>query len=314
MFSATLPPELNRLAKEALIEPVRVDLGVPAGKPAAGITQAVYPVPSALKSDLLDEMLSRAEVRSTVVYVRSRSGSERLAKLLQRRGYAVAVLDDHLSQNEREQTLEDLKRGRMQILVASNTSARSLDVAGIAHVVNFDVPQTAEDYVQRLGRTGRGDSVGDAFTLMSPEEQKDVAAVEQLLGRAIPRVLLPDFDYDMRPGEFGRAAALTEEAVPEPDRTRPGKVGLQAAVTRIAAVERTPAVLSNGAKSPPRSAAHAVQSRAVPPKSKAKSKSHGARSGASRGAAARSTRGGARSGGARPRSTPSTTRKSARRK
>ena len=92
----------------------------------------------------------------------------------------------------------------MQILVASDAAARSLDVAGIAHVVNFDVPQTPEDYVHRLGRAGRGDPVGDAFTLMSPEEQKDVAAIERFLGRAIPRVMLPDFDYGMHPSTSSR--------------------------------------------------------------------------------------------------------------
>ena len=261
MFSATLPPELNRLAKEALIEPVRVDVGLPAGKPAAGITQAVYPVPAGLKTGLLDEMLARAEVRSTVVYVRSRSASEKLARLLQRRGYAVGVLDDHLSQSEREQALEDLKRGRMQILVASNTAARSLDVTGIAHVVNFDVPQTAEDYVQRLGRTGRGDSVGDAFTLMSPDEQKDVAAIERLLGRAIPRVLLPDFDYGMQPGEIDRSAAFNNDDAAAAERVRPVKTGLQAAGLRIASAGRAPVPESNNARSPARTAAHPAPAR-----------------------------------------------------
>jgi ATP-dependent RNA helicase RhlE len=142
MFSVNMPPELNRLAKEALIEPVRVDVGTPATKPAAGITQAVYPVPAALKTDLLDEMLSRSEVRSTVVVTRSRSATEKLAKLLQRRGYIVAALDEHPSQGERDQALEDLKRGRLQILVASHASARGLDMFGIAHVVNYRRPRT----------------------------------------------------------------------------------------------------------------------------------------------------------------------------
>jgi ATP-dependent RNA helicase RhlE len=204
MFTLNMPPELNRLAKEALIEPLRVDVAVQA-RPSAGITQAIYPVPRDLKPDLLDEILSRAEVRSTIVFTRSRTATERLARHLQKRGYAVGLLDEHPSQDQREQALEDLKRGRIQILVASHSAARSLDAAGVAHVVNFEVPQTPEDYVHRLGRQGRSDSVGDAFTLMSPEEQKDIDAIERFLGRAIPRVTLPDFDYAMRPGAKGPA-------------------------------------------------------------------------------------------------------------
>src|SRR5262245_56879498 len=135
LFTLTMPPELNRLAKEALVEPIRVDTAPPA-KPATGITQAIYPVPRDLKPLLLDEVLARGEVRSTLVITRARAGADRLAKLLQRRGYAVAIPDEHLSQGEREQAMEDLKKGRVQILVASEPAARGLDVNGIAHIVN----------------------------------------------------------------------------------------------------------------------------------------------------------------------------------
>src|SRR5262249_19681618 len=105
------------------------------------------------------------------------------------------------SQSQRERALGDLKRGRIQILVATDIASRGIDVEGITHVVNYDVPHTPEDYVHRIGRTGRVDAVGDAFTLMSPEEQKDITAIERFLGRTIPRVMLPDFDYKMRPKE-----------------------------------------------------------------------------------------------------------------
>ena len=257
LFSMTMPPELNRLAKEALIEPVRVDLA-PAARPSAGITQAIYPVPRELKPDLLHEMLSRAEVRNTVVCTRARYGADRLAKLLLRRGYAVKVLDDHPSQSERELGLDDLRRGRVQILVASDASARSLDLAGVSHVVNFDVPQTPEDYVHRLGRGGRAEPVGDAFTLMSPEEQKDVAAIERLLGRAIPRVLLPDFDYSMRPTEVRQALSFEEEPGRAPERVRRGS-GVQAAASRIAGHQ----LVKPGAGPTPRKAAAIAASRTV---------------------------------------------------
>jgi ATP-dependent RNA helicase RhlE len=208
-----LPPELNRLAKEALVEPMRVDVAPATAKPAAGITQAIYPVPKDLKFDLLDDLLSRAEVRSTIIFARAKSAAERLAKQLKRHGHAVAVLDEHPNQGERERALDDLRRGRIQILVASESAARSLDVAGTAHVVNFHVPTTPEDYVHRLGRGGRADPVGDAFTLMSPDEQSDVAAIERFLGRAIPRVMLPDFDYGMAPREIKHVVTYEPERI-----------------------------------------------------------------------------------------------------
>ena len=234
MFTVSMPPELNRLAKEALIEPARVDMA-PAAKASTGIMQAVYPVPKDLKPDLLDEMLSRAEVRSTVLFCRSRASAERVAKQLHRRGYTVAILDEHPSQGEREQALEDLLRGRMQILVASDASARSLDVTGASHVLNFDVPQTPEDYLHRLGRAGRVEAVGDVFTLMSPEEQEGMAAIERLAGRAIPRVMLPDFDYDMHPGDLKRAVSYDEQLGPAGALT---EGGVATAAARIAAVPR----------------------------------------------------------------------------
>ena len=215
MISATMPPELNRVAKEALLEPVRVDLAPPP-KPSAGITQAIYPVTADLKDELLNEMLSRSEVRNVIVFTRTKHGAERLARQLQRRGHSVGSLHDNRSQIQRERALTDLKRGRVQILVATDLASRGIEVDGIAHVVNYDVPHAAEDYVHRIGHGNRSASVGDAFTLMSPDEQTHVAAIEQYMGRTVPRVTLPDFDYHMRPAEIahvsyperaGRAAA-----------------------------------------------------------------------------------------------------------
>src|SRR5205814_7437942 len=118
-----------------------------------------------------------------------------------RHGYAVAILDEHPNQGERERAMDDLRRGRVQILVASDPAARSLDVAGTAHVVNFHVPQTPEDYVHRLGRGGRADPVGDVVTLMSPEEEPEVQPIERFLGRATQRVALPGSDHHAAPRE-----------------------------------------------------------------------------------------------------------------
>jgi ATP-dependent RNA helicase RhlE len=198
MFSATIPPELNKVASEALRDPVRVDLAPPT-RPAAGITQAVYPVPRALKTDLLDAILSLAGVGSVIVFARTKHGADRLAHQLERRGYSVASLHSNRSQSQRERALDALRRGRVQVLVATDIASRGIDVEAITHVINYDVPHSPEDYVHRIGRTGRVDAVGDAFTLVAPEEQKSMDAIERFLGRAIPRVTLPDFDYRRRP-------------------------------------------------------------------------------------------------------------------
>jgi ATP-dependent RNA helicase RhlE len=198
MFSATMPPDLNKVAKEALHEPQRVDLAPPT-RPAAGITQAIYPVPRALKTDLLNELLGRGDVSSVIVFTRTKHGADRLARQLAKRGHSVAALHGNRTQGQRERALSDLRRGRVQVLVATDIASRGIDVNDISHVVNFDVPHTPEDYVHRIGRTGRVDATGDAFTLMGPEEQKDVLAIERFLGRSIPRVQLADFNYHARP-------------------------------------------------------------------------------------------------------------------
>jgi ATP-dependent RNA helicase RhlE len=204
MFSATMPPELNRVAKDALHEPVRVDLAPPS-RPAAGISQAVYPVPRHLKTDLLDEMLGRIELRSVIVFARTKRGAERLSRQLKQRGHSVGVIHGDRSQPQRERALSDLRRGRVQILVATDIASRGIDVDDISHVINYDVPHTPEDYVHRIGRTGRIGAAGDAFTLMSLEEKNDLEAIERFLGRALPRVMMPDFDYHMRPAEISKA-------------------------------------------------------------------------------------------------------------
>jgi ATP-dependent RNA helicase RhlE len=221
LFSATMPPDLNTVAKEALRNPARVDLAPPS-RPAAGITQAVYPVSRDRKTDLLDAMLSGAEVGSVIVFARTKHGADRLTKLLLRRGHSVATLHGNRSQSQRERALGDLRRGRVQVLVATDIASRGIDVDGITHVINYDVPHTPEDYVHRIGRTGRVDAVGDAFTLMSPEEGKQMQAVERFLGRAIPRVTLPDFDYKARPSIDGGHQRSHDEGGGRRERGRGG--------------------------------------------------------------------------------------------
>ncbi len=220
LFSATMPLELNRLAKEALVEPLRVDLAPPS-KPAAGITQAVYPVPRALKAHLLNEILTRNEVRSVIVFTITRQVADQLARQLERRGHRVASLHGTDNQMQRERAVNDLKRGRVQILVATDLASRGIPMDGISHVVNFDVPHRAEDYLHRIGRTTQI-TPGDAFTLMSPEEQGDLAAIERFLGRTVPRVMLPDFDYKMRSTEI-KQAVISQKPGQKPAPKPPSK-------------------------------------------------------------------------------------------
>jgi ATP-dependent RNA helicase RhlE len=210
MFSVTMPPELNRVAKEALVEPIRIDLGGPI-KAAPGLTQAIYPVPRDLKAELLNELISRQEMRNTIVFTRTKEGAERLTKTLQRSGHTVAMLHAKLSHIDRERAMDDLRRGRIQVLVATDLASRGVDVDGISHVVNFDAPSVPEDYIHRIRRSGPGGGAGDAFTLMAPEEQKEVAEIERFLGRAVPRVLLPDFDYRMRTSEIIKQAVSYDD-------------------------------------------------------------------------------------------------------
>jgi ATP-dependent RNA helicase RhlE len=194
MFSATMPPDLNKVAAEALLNPVRLDLAPPS-KPAAGITQAVYPIARHLKTDLLDEILRRTSMGSVIVFTRTKHGADRLTRQLERRGHGVVALHGNRTQSQRERALRDVRRGRVQILIATDIASRGIDVREITHVINFDVPHTPEDYVHRIGRTARAEATGDAFTLMSPEERKDLEAIERFLGKSIVRVQIPDFDY-----------------------------------------------------------------------------------------------------------------------
>jgi ATP-dependent RNA helicase RhlE len=194
MFSATMPPELNRVAKDALHNPQRLDLAPPS-RPAESIDQAFYPVPRHLKVDLLAELLEGYDDHSAIVFTRTKHGADRLHRQLKTRGLRIGVIHGDRSQGQRERALGDFKRGRIDVLVATDIASRGIDVDDITHVVNYDVPRTPEDYVHRIGRTGRMNAAGDAITLVSPEEDKEARAIERFLGRRIPHETISGFDY-----------------------------------------------------------------------------------------------------------------------
>ena len=200
LFSATMPPEIVALARELLCQPVMLDIERPSA-PAVGVSHAAYPVASELKLSLLIELLRQPGVRNALVFTRTKHRANRLADGLSRRGVAADRIHGNRSQAQRTQALAAFKDGRCRVLVATDIAARGIDVTGLSHVVNFDVPPAAEDYIHRVGRTARAEAVGDAFTLVSPAEEGDLRSIERAVGTRIPRVTLPDFDYTTRPTE-----------------------------------------------------------------------------------------------------------------
>ena len=199
-FSATIPPPIVELTKEMLRNPATVQLERKSA-PAIGITHAVYPVPQQLKSALLVTLLQRGEIREALVFTRTKHRANRLADYLQRHKVEAARIHGNRSQGQRTAALAGFKRGRFQVLVATDIAARGLDIEALGHVVNFDVPRASDDYIHRVGRTGRADATGDAFTLVAPEEETELRQIEHAIGKRLPRVTVPDFDYQARSAE-----------------------------------------------------------------------------------------------------------------
>jgi ATP-dependent RNA helicase RhlE len=200
LFSATMPPPIVTLARELLHDPATVNLERKAA-PAVGITQAVYPVPQELKSRLLLTLLERGDLRSVLVFTRTKHRANRLAEMLERGRVSCARIHGNRSQAQRTQALEGFKSGRHRVLVATDIAARGIDVEALSHVVNFDVPNAPEDYIHRVGRTARAEATGDAFTFVAPEELDDLRRIERAIGKALPRITVPGFDYTRRSTE-----------------------------------------------------------------------------------------------------------------
>jgi ATP-dependent RNA helicase RhlE len=197
-FSATMPPPIAQLTREMLKDPVTIALERQS-RPATGITQALYPVSQELKSALLAKLLESGDMKEALVFTRTKHRANRLAEFLVKRGLSADRIHGNRSQTQRTAALEGFKNGRIRVLVATDIAARGIDVEELGHVVNFDVPLVPADYIHRIGRTGRAEAVGDAFTFVSREEEGDIAAIEKVLGKRLPRVTLPDFDYNARP-------------------------------------------------------------------------------------------------------------------
>ena len=198
LFSATMPPPIAALTREMLHNPVMIDLGRRSA-PAVGITQAVYPVKQELKSNLLLALLEGNEMSQALVFTRTKHRANRLAEQLVKRGIRAERIHGNRSQPQRTAALAGFKSGQYRVLVATDIAARGIDIEALGHVVNFDVPPDPDDYIHRVGRTARAGETGDAFTFVAPEEENDLRAIEKAISKRLPRITLPDFDYNARP-------------------------------------------------------------------------------------------------------------------
>ncbi len=193
-FSATMPPPIAALTRELLRDPATVNLARKAA-PAIGITQAVYPVAQDHKASLLLSLLESNEIEDALVFTRTKHRADRLAHFLVQRKIKAERIHGNRSQSQRTAALAGFKSGKHRVLVATDIAARGIDVEALGHVVNFDVPKVPEDYIHRVGRTARAEATGDAFTFVSHEEEADLARIERAIGKRLPRVIVPDFDY-----------------------------------------------------------------------------------------------------------------------
>ena len=198
LFRATMPPPIAALTREMLHNPLMIDLGR-RSLPAVGITQAVYPVKQDLKKDLLLALLDRGEMTQALVFTRTKHRANRLAEQLVKRGIKAERIHGNRSQGQRTAALAGFKNGHYKVLVATDIAARGIDIEALGHVVNFDVPQAPDDYIHRVGRTARAGEVGDAFTFVAPDEQNDLRVIEKAIGKRLPQITIPDFDYNARP-------------------------------------------------------------------------------------------------------------------
>ena len=194
LFSATIPPEIESLIRWAMRNPQTVEIGA-RRTPAETVKHVIYPVAQDQKADLLRELLERVNYDSVIIFCRTKNRADRLGNLLRKSNHAVTILHSNRTQREREQALRGFRDGRFEVLVATDIAARGLDIANVSHVINFDVPQHPEDYVHRIGRTGRAEAAGDAFTLMVAEDASHVQAIERFIGKKVERVKLENFDY-----------------------------------------------------------------------------------------------------------------------
>jgi len=193
LFSATFPAEVEQLAAQSLIEPQKIAMGI--SKPAHTVAHALYPVPQHLKSGLLLKILKQTDTDSVLIFTRTKHRADKIARQIARDGHKVTSLHSNRSQGQRQNALSGFKSGHFNIMVATDIAARGLDIESISHVINFDMPDTADAYIHRIGRTGRAQRTGDAFTLVTPEDEDMIRKLERIMKGPIERITFEDYDY-----------------------------------------------------------------------------------------------------------------------
>ena len=227
LFSATMPTEIRRLAQEVLSDPVTVQVGTVA--PATTVTHALYPVEQHLKTPLLLELLRHTDTESVLIFTRTKHRAKRVGEQLEKAGYRAASLQGNLSQNRRQAALDGFRNGTFQILVATDIAARGIDVSQISHVINYDIPDTAEAYIHRIGRTGRAARSGDAFTLLTGDDTVMVRTIERTLNTTLERRTVDGFDYSVpaprKDTEFARPPREQGQGRPASGPKKPASHG-----------------------------------------------------------------------------------------
>ncbi|RIK29866.1 MAG: RNA helicase [Anaerolineae bacterium] len=220
LFSATFPVEVEQLASQTLTEPQKIAMGI--SKPAVTVAHALYPVPQHLKSGLLVKLLRMINSDSVLVFTRTKHRADKVAKQIAHAGFRVTSLHGNRTQGQRERALHGFKTGHFPIMVATDIAARGLDIDSITHVINFDMPDTADAYIHRIGRTGRAQRTGDAFTLVTDEDKDMIRTLERIMGQPLKRETLADFDYSPpappRHGHAMRERGRPPRPAPTPTR------------------------------------------------------------------------------------------------
>jgi superfamily II DNA/RNA helicase len=217
LFSATFPPEVELLAQQALTQPQKIAMGI--SKPAITVAHALYPVPSHLKSALLLKLLKQISSDSVLIFTRTKHRADKVARQIAHAGFRVTSLHGNCTQGQREHALHGFKTGHFPIMVATDIAARGLDIDSITHVINYDMPDTADAYIHRIGRTGRAQRTGDAFTLVTDEDRDMIRQLERIMGQPLKRETIPDFDYSLPAPPRHAAAPRDSRRPPRPAPT-----------------------------------------------------------------------------------------------
>ncbi len=216
-FSATMPKDIRALANKILINPATVQIGMIA--PAKTVSHALYPVPNKRKKNLLLALLSQTRTGRVLIFTRTKYRARNLARDLEKRKYRASALQGNMSQNQRQRAIDGFRNGKYDFLVATDIAARGIDVTDITHVINFDIPNTVDAYIHRIGRTGRVDQTGEAYTFVAEEDMQMVRDIEKVLHAPIERRRLPNFDYgDFEPESYSPQRRSNRQRQAQPRR------------------------------------------------------------------------------------------------